>query len=95
MPALCVNTLLSQYLCLTVIFQFLHLKTARLSGTETDDEDLEEIEELERMTTAAGQDLFTRVKKYIHDLVERVGFFGILVCASVSRNKIYLHLIML
>lgn len=55
-----------------------------MSGIEPDDEELDEIEELERMTSAAGQDIWTRAKKFVHDFVERVGFFGILVCASVS-----------
>lgn len=62
---------------------YCYLFTARLSGIEPDDEELEEIEELERMNSTADQDIWTRVKKFIHDLVERVGFFGILVCASV------------
>ena len=30
------------------------------------------------------QDPLTRAKKAVHRLVERVGFFGILLCASVS-----------
>ncbi|XP_031560842.1 vacuole membrane protein 1-like isoform X2 [Actinia tenebrosa] len=60
-------------------------RAARLTGVEPDDEELNEVEELERMTSAAGQDIWTRTKKFIHDLVERVGFFGILVCASVPN----------
>ena len=59
---------------------------ARLSGSDPDDEELEEVEELERLTSVADQDLWTRAKKFVHDLVERVGFFGILVCASVSER---------
>lgn len=57
---------------------------ARLSGTDPDDEELEEVEELERLTSLKNQSLWTKIKKVILDLVERVGFFGILVCASVS-----------
>jgi len=58
--------------------------TARLSGTEADEEELEEVEELERLTSLKDQSLWTKLKKCVLDLVERVGFFGILVCASVS-----------
>ncbi|KAJ7375039.1 Vacuolar membrane protease [Desmophyllum pertusum] len=60
-------------------------RAARLSGTDPDDEELEEVEELERLTSLADQSLWTRLKKMVHDLVERVGFFGILVCASVPN----------
>ena len=59
--------------------------TARLSGTDPDDEELEEVEELERLTSLKDQSLWTKLKKVVLDLVERVGFFGILVCASVSN----------
>ena len=58
---------------------------ARLSGTDPDDEELEEVEELERLTSLKDQSLWTKLKKVVLDLVERVGFFGILVCASVSK----------
>ena len=61
--------------------------SARLSGTDPDDEELEEVEELERLTSLANQSLWTRLKKMVLELVERVGFFGILVCASVSKNS--------
>ena len=64
---------------------FLLFSSARLSGEDPDDEELEEVEELERMTSLANQSLWTRLKKMVLDLVERVGFFGILVCASVSK----------
>ncbi len=57
-----------------------------MSGVDPDDEELEEVEELERLTSLADQSLWTRIKKMVLDLVERVGFFGILVCASVSKN---------
>lgn len=65
---------------------FLLFSSARLSGEDPDDEELEEVEELERMTSLANQSLWTRLKKMVLDLVERVGFFGILVCASVSKT---------
>ncbi|XP_073257303.1 vacuole membrane protein 1-like isoform X2 [Porites lutea] len=60
-------------------------RAARLSGTDPDDEELEEVEELERLTSLKNQSLWTKIKKVILDLVERVGFFGILVCASVPN----------
>lgn len=56
---------------------------ARLSGVELDDEDLEEVEKLEELQSGKELDFWTRIKKGILDLVQRVGFFGILVCASV------------
>lgn len=64
------------------------IPTARLSGTDPDDEELEEVEELERLTSLKNQSLWTKIKKVILDLVERVGFFGILVCASVSTVNV-------
>ena len=57
-----------------------------MSGIDPDDEELEEVEELERLTSLKDQSLWTKLKKCVLDLVERVGFFGILVCASVSNN---------
>lgn len=60
-------------------------RAARLSGTDPDDEELEEVEELERLTSLKDQSLWTKLKKVVLDLVERVGFFGILVCASVPN----------
>lgn len=67
--------------------KFLLVFPARLSGTDPDDEELEEVEELERLTSLANQSLWTRLKKMVLDLVERIGFFGILVCASVSKTS--------
>ncbi|KAK2558269.1 Vacuole membrane protein 1 [Acropora cervicornis] len=60
-------------------------RAARLSGNDPDDEELEEVEELERLTSLKDQSLWTKLKKCVLDLVERVGFFGILVCASVPN----------
>ncbi|XP_067866812.1 vacuole membrane protein 1 isoform X2 [Heterodontus francisci] len=55
-------------------------RAARLSGTETDEE-FEEI--LERGQNA--EDLPTRAKLAVQNLVQRVGFFGILACASIPN----------
>lgn len=60
-------------------------RAARMSGIDPDDEELEEVEELERLTSLKDQSLWTKLKKCVLDLVERVGFFGILVCASVPN----------
>eukprot|EP00794_Sanderia_malayensis_P014085 gene14085-15556_t len=57
-------------------------KAARLSGTEVDDEDLEKLEEI---IASEDKDVFTRIKRFVPELVERVGFFGILACASIPN----------
>ena len=75
-----------------VIRQLFLPSTARLSGVELDDEDLEEVEKLEELESAKELDLWTRVKKGIFDLVQRMGFFGILVCASVIYPPSYFYL---
>lgn len=54
-------------------------RAARLSGHEDEDE---EYEELEAVLHSQRKDPLTRAKKAVHRLVERVGFFGILLCAS-------------
>ncbi len=54
---------------------------AQLSGNEVDDLDYEQIEAL---LNSERKDPLTRAKKVIYRLVKRVGFFGILLCASVS-----------
>lgn len=38
---------------------------------------------LEELNSAKELDLWTRIKKSIFDFVQRMGFIGILVCASV------------
>ncbi|XP_048412755.1 vacuole membrane protein 1 isoform X1 [Stegostoma tigrinum] len=55
-------------------------RAARLSGTETDEE-LEEI--LERDQNA--EDFPNRAKLAVQHLVQKVGFFGILACASIPN----------
>ncbi|XP_045840200.1 vacuole membrane protein 1 isoform X2 [Meles meles] len=56
-------------------------RAARLSGAEPDDEEYQEFEEmLEHAETA--QDFATRAKLAVQNLVQKVGFFGILACAS-------------
>ena len=58
-------------------------RAARLSGHEDEDPDYEEIE---AVLHSQRKDPLTRAKKAVHRLVQRVGFFGILLCASVSRD---------
>ncbi|KAM6945955.1 vacuole membrane protein 1-like [Aplochiton taeniatus] len=59
-------------------------RAARLSGADPDDEDYEEFEEmLEQAETA--QDFVTRAKLGVQNMVQRIGFFGILACASIPN----------
>ncbi|NP_001085166.1 vacuole membrane protein 1 [Xenopus laevis] len=59
-------------------------RAARLSGVETDDEEYAEFEEmLEHAQTA--QDFATRAKLTVQNLVQKVGFLGILACASIPN----------
>ncbi|KAJ9582356.1 hypothetical protein L9F63_003316, partial [Diploptera punctata] len=61
-------------------------KAARLSGHDPDDEDddeLKEFEELQRKkNNPASMTYMDRAKLFVEKLVQRVGFFGILACAS-------------
>ena len=59
-------------------------RAARLSGHEDEDPDYEEIE---AVLHSQRKDPLTRAKKAVHRLVQRVGFFGILLCASVSISS--------
>uniref|UniRef100_A0A8I6AJA5 Vacuole membrane protein 1 n=1 Tax=Rattus norvegicus TaxID=10116 RepID=A0A8I6AJA5_RAT len=59
-------------------------RAARLSGAEPDDEEYQEFEEmLEHAETA--QDFASRAKLAVQKLVQKVGFFGILACASIPN----------
>merc|ERR1711962_1226828 len=65
-------------------------RAARLTGVQDeDDEDLQEFQELlesqEKGESTANLDLMTRGKLFMHDLVQRVGFFGILAAASIPN----------
>lgn len=61
-------------------------RAARMSGYDPDDaEDLKEFEELQKKkATGADLSLLDRAKLSMERIVERVGFMGILACASVS-----------
>ncbi|KAF0303875.1 Vacuole membrane protein 1 [Amphibalanus amphitrite] len=60
-------------------------RAARLSGVQPDDEDFEEFEELRKKKNAGDLSLLDRAKLGVERLVERVGFFGILACASIPN----------
>lgn len=64
-----------------VMLSYVHI--AQLSGSEGEDLDYEQIESL---LSSDRRDLLTRAKKVIYRLVKKVGFPGILLCASVSFN---------
>ncbi|KAJ8342865.1 hypothetical protein SKAU_G00327930 [Synaphobranchus kaupii] len=59
-------------------------RAARLSGAEPDDEDYEEFEEMLEQAEKA-QDFPTRAKLAVQKMVQKVGFFGILACASIPN----------
>ncbi|XP_068457347.1 vacuole membrane protein 1-like isoform X2 [Clinocottus analis] len=59
-------------------------RAARLSGAEPDDEDYQRFEEMLDQTQSA-QDFATRAKVAVQKLIQRVGFFGILACASIPN----------
>ena len=56
-------------------------RAARLSGKEEDDE----YEELEAALKSQSKDLLTRARRAVYELVQRVGFLGILLCASIPN----------
>ncbi|KAK7078203.1 Vacuolar membrane protease [Halocaridina rubra] len=59
---------------------------ARLSGYDPDDEEMAEFEELQRLKERPEDMSFIdRAKLSVEKLVERVGFFGILACASIPN----------
>lgn len=65
-------------------------KAARLSGYDPDDvEEIKEFEELNKKKEL-GMKLswLERAKIFMERVVERVGFFGILACASVSIRAV-------
>ncbi|XP_037604325.1 vacuole membrane protein 1-like isoform X2 [Sebastes umbrosus] len=59
-------------------------RAARLSGADPDDEDYQRFEEILDETHSA-QDFASRAKVAVQKLIQRVGFFGILVCASIPN----------
>uniref|UniRef100_A0A1W7R9A1 Vacuole membrane protein 1 n=1 Tax=Hadrurus spadix TaxID=141984 RepID=A0A1W7R9A1_9SCOR len=62
-------------------------KAARLSGHDPDDDELKQFEELIRQKKEhpEEQSFLDKAKLTVEKLVERVGFFGILACASIPN----------
>ncbi|KAM8977205.1 vacuole membrane protein 1 [Pelodytes ibericus] len=59
-------------------------RAARLSGAEPDDEEYEEFEEMLEHAESA-QDFASRAKLAVQNLIQKVGFLGILACASIPN----------
>uniref|UniRef100_A0A3P9NVI1 Vacuole membrane protein 1 n=1 Tax=Poecilia reticulata TaxID=8081 RepID=A0A3P9NVI1_POERE len=59
-------------------------RAARLSGADPDDEDYQKFEEMLDQTESA-QDFGSRAKVAVQKLIQKVGFFGILACASIPN----------
>ena len=60
-------------------------RSAMLTGVDPDDDDYEEAtQRIETMTNSDDGSLYTRVMKLMKVLVEKAGFLGILLAASVS-----------
>lgn len=59
-------------------------RAARQSGADPEDEDYEEFEEMLEQAQNA-QDFVTRAKLGVQHMVQKVGFFGILACASIPN----------
>ena len=57
---------------------------AQLSGSEGD----LDYEQIESLLASNRKDPLTRAKKVMYRLVKKVGFLGILLCASVSWTDI-------
>lgn len=61
-------------------------RAARLSGYDPDDaEDLEEFEQLQKKQETGDLSMLDKAKLFMEKTVERVGFFGILACASIPN----------
>uniref|UniRef100_A0A182T6R0 Vacuole membrane protein 1 n=1 Tax=Anopheles maculatus TaxID=74869 RepID=A0A182T6R0_9DIPT len=62
-------------------------KAARLSGNNAEElENLQELEKLQKRKEKGEKiGLFDKGKLMMEDIVERVGFFGILLCASIPN----------
>lgn len=71
---------------------YLMARATRLSGSDPDDDDNDDLKELEELNKKRelGVDLsiVDRMKISMEKGVEKLGFFGILICASVSISDI-------
>lgn len=66
-------------------------KAARLSGTLYDEEDVFEDKEKSNKSGDESSSIMQKGKVFMEKVVEKIGFFGILACASVSSLDIYVH----
>eukprot|EP01147_Barroeca_monosierra_P005043 gene5042-134_t len=57
-------------------------RAARLSGEDPDDEDLEEFHESLKQQSKS---FIASTKRFVHDLVQRAGFWGIFACAAIPN----------
>lgn len=57
-------------------------RAARLSGQKLEDEDFNELDEIKEKENL---DIWSRAKLFMHDLVQKAGFVGILLCASIPN----------
>ena len=64
---------------------FFHPLPSRLSGYDPDDEE-DEFDELKELQNKENLSAFDRAKLGIEKIVERVGFLGIMACASVRGS---------
>lgn len=64
----------------TLILAYQSCSSAQVSGSEEN----EDYDHIDALLNSDRNDPLTRVKKVIYRLVKKVGFFGILLCASVS-----------
>jgi len=65
---------------------YIMARRARLSGIDPDDEDLAEFEELQRLRDSGNEMRWVdRAKLSIEYFIEKVGFVGILLCASIPN----------
>lgn len=61
-------------------------RSAMLTGVDPDDEEYEEAaQKIESMANSNDTTLYTRAMKIMKDLVEKVGFFGIMLAASIPN----------
>merc|ERR1711872_702407 len=60
-------------------------RAARLSGSEPSEDEEEFLELQEKLKNPEQMTFFERMKYKVQQLVEKVGFFGILACASIPN----------
>jgi len=64
-------------------------RAATLSGIDPDDEEYEEAAQMFEEEDPSDNSLSARAKLAMKRLVQKVGFFGIMLCASVGINSLF------